>query len=253
MVSHQVFAVYRAAEPFVRVVVRIGHLQVVDFRTAADRTECDAVDFLVGLERITGEFYADVLQFARVVGIVAAAVLRAGAALDLHFVQVVFGFPADDQAAPVARFTRACGLLRGENDGFVGSSGRMDFAAPLDDQRRFGILVAEDDRSGRDGDRRSFGDVDPASEQIFFRGIERYVAFESVLLVAVAQVIGIGQQIARIVLALLGAERRVNLFVATAASAAAVIAAAVFVVAADCQHCQRRHEHERNFFHRFHV
>ena len=129
----------------------------------------------------------------------------------------------------------------------------MDFAAPLDDQRRFGILVAEDDRSGRDGDRRSFGDVDPASEQIFFRGIERYVAFESILLVAVAQVVGVGQQIARIVLALLGAERRVNLFVATAASAAAVIAAVVFVVAADCQHCQRRHEHERNFFHRFHV
>ena len=60
-------------------------------------------------------------------------------------------------------------------------------------------------------------------------------------------------KIARIVLALLGAERRVNLFVATAASAAAVIAAVVFVVAADCQHCQRRHEHERNFFHRFHV
>lgn len=130
--------------------------------------------------------------------------LRAGAALDLHFVQIVFGFPADDQAAPVARFTRACGLLRGENDGFVGSSGRMDFAAPLDDQRRFGILVAEDDRSGRDGDRRSFGDVDPASEQIFFRGIERYVAFESILLVAVAQVVGVGQQIACIVLALAG-------------------------------------------------
>ena len=60
-------------------------------------------------------------------------------------------------------------------------------------------------------------------------------------------------KIARIVLALLGAERRVNLFVATAASAAAAIAAVVFVVAADCQHCQRRQEPKREFFHRFHV
>ena len=83
VVGNQVFGIYRTAEPFVGVVVGVGHLHMVDLRSRSHRTERDGIDLLVLLEGIAGELAAHVTQSTRTVGIVAASVRSAGTALDL--------------------------------------------------------------------------------------------------------------------------------------------------------------------------
>ena len=65
---------------------------MVNLRTAADRTQGQAVDFLVNAERITGELDADIAQHARVVVGVGTAVLRARTALNLLLTLIVCKF-----------------------------------------------------------------------------------------------------------------------------------------------------------------
>lgn len=180
VISYQVFATDRAAEPFERVVVRVGYLQVVDRRSAADRAERDAVDLLVGLEREAGELDAHVAQHARVVGVdrvAASAVIRAGTAFDLLLALIVAGAAAEDQSAPVARPTVAGSLFRREDDRLGSGPPGEDLAAPLDNQRCLSLLVAPDDGTGRNRDRRSVLDVNPAAQFVLARGVQHVVAF----------------------------------------------------------------------------
>ena len=97
---------------------------MVNGRSAADRAESDAVDFLVLLEGVSGKLDADVAQHAGVVVVVRAAVLGARASLNLlaEYALVVAGLAADDQAAPVAGLALALCLLRSEDDRLSGST-----------------------------------------------------------------------------------------------------------------------------------
>ena len=83
---------------------------MVDLCARTYRSESQAVDLLVCLERIACELDTSIAQNARVVAVVVAAMLCARTALNLHLVLVVLSLSAEDDAAPVARTTAACGL-----------------------------------------------------------------------------------------------------------------------------------------------
>ena len=83
---------------------------MVDLCARTDRTESQAVNLLVCLERIASKLDTGIAQNARAVAVVVAAVLCARTALYLHLVLVVLSLSAEDDAAPVARTTATCGL-----------------------------------------------------------------------------------------------------------------------------------------------
>lgn len=139
---------------------------MVELRGRTDRTERNAVDLLVGSERITREFAAHVAQRTRTVGIVAAAVLGAGAALDRHLGPVVPGFAAEDDTAPVARLAPSRRFCRGKDDRLLRRAPGPELAAPFGDQRRHGRLVAFDYGSGLDRELRTVADINPSHERI---------------------------------------------------------------------------------------
>ena len=89
-----------------------------------------------------------------------------GTALDLHLSLIVTGVTADDESAPVARFTVAFGLFRGKYDGFLGSTLSIEFSAGFYNESGFGLFVAFDDSARFDGEFGSTGDVNPAFEQV---------------------------------------------------------------------------------------
>ena len=111
VVSDEILAVDIATEPLVAVVVGIAYLDVVDLCAATYRTECEAVDFLIGLEWISSKLNADIAQNAGVVGIVVTAVLGARTTLNLHFFLIVLCLAAEDNTAPISRATIAFGLF----------------------------------------------------------------------------------------------------------------------------------------------
>ena len=185
LVGYEILSVDCAAEPLERVVVRVGHLNVVELRAVAHRTERKAVDFLVGLEGIACKFDTHVAERARVVGRIAAAVLGARTAFNLCFAGVVGSFAADDEAAPVAGLAVALFGSRGEYDRSVGCAASPELTAALYDERSFRLLVAADHGARLDGQFRAIGNVHPAAQGIRALG-ESLLAFEHKFLVTVA-------------------------------------------------------------------
>ena len=80
-VCNQVLAVYASAEPFKRIVIRIGYLQVVYYRTFTYRTESDTVDFLILFKRETGKLYTNIFEYTGVIVIVIASRSGSGTAI----------------------------------------------------------------------------------------------------------------------------------------------------------------------------
>ena len=76
---------------------------MVDLSAAADGTESDAVDFLVGVERITGELNSDVAVYAGAVGFVITSVDGCRTSFNLLCALIVQTLAADYESAPVAR------------------------------------------------------------------------------------------------------------------------------------------------------
>ena len=221
---------------------------MVDRRSAADRAERDAVDLLVGLEREAGELDAHVAQHARVVGVdrvAASAVIRAGTALDLLLALIVAGAAAEDQSAPVARPTVAGSLFRREDDRLGSGPPGEDLAAPLDNQRCLSLLVAPDDGTGRNRDRRSVLDVNPAAQFVLARGVQHVVAFRcGKVLVAVAYVVNR-------VRSFLFAEYEPRFVDARGGRTGTGISAAVVIVRTGRQYGDRGHHGQNHlFFHR---
>ena len=91
VIGHQIFRMNRSAEPFEGIVVGIRYLQVVYLRAVSYRTEGDAVDLLVFLERISRKLYTDVAQDARIIRVVRTSVHGTRASLYLHDVFIVPG------------------------------------------------------------------------------------------------------------------------------------------------------------------
>ena len=166
---------------------------MVYLRTATYRAECNTVDFLVAFERITGKFYTYIADDTRVVAVIAATVFGTGTALDLHLSLIVTGVTADDESAPVARFTVAFGLFRGKYDRFLGSTLSIEFSAGFYNESGFGVFVAFDDGARFDGEFGSTGDVNPAFEQVSAFG-ECLFSGEDELLIAVADDVAVEQQ-----------------------------------------------------------
>ena len=185
MISDEILAVDITTEPLEAVVVGVGDLHVVNLSAVAHRAEGEAIDFLIGLERIACKLNTHIAQRARVVGIVVAAMLGAGATLNLHFLLVVLGLAAEDHTAPVTRPAAALGLLGGEHDRAGDCAMGEEFAATLHDEGGLGVFVALDDGAGLDGQFGSIANVDPALQEVgaFLQGL---LALEDKLLVAIS-------------------------------------------------------------------
>ncbi len=75
------------------------------------RTEGKTIDLLILLERVTGKLDAYIAQGSRIVGIVVAAMLCTRTTLYLFLSLVVLSLTAEDDTAPVARFSAASSLF----------------------------------------------------------------------------------------------------------------------------------------------
>ena len=159
-------AVDSTTEPLEGVVVAVADLQVVDLRTATDRTEGDTVDLLVGLEGIAGKLDTDITECSGRVAIVVATVLRARATLNLLLGLVVLGTTAEDQSSPVARTTLTGRLSGREDDRCIGSTASIEFAATFYNQSRLALLFATDDGTGFNGQFGPLRDIDPTAQDI---------------------------------------------------------------------------------------
>ena len=233
VVGNQVFGIYRTAEPFVGVVVGVGHLHMVDLRSRSHRTERDGIDLLVLLEGIAGELAAHVTQSTRTVGIVAASVRSAGTALDLHRPLVVHTATAENDTAPIARPTAAGRHLGGEDDRLALRAFGPQLAARLYDERCLGLLVALDNRTRSQRQARTVGDIAPAFQQVGTFG-KRVVALDLELLTSVADLGPVLEEYLRQI-----ATGRISALAATAVASIATVT--VLVVAASCE-TQRSHQ-----------
>ena len=139
---------------------------MVHGRAAANRTESQAIDFLVGVEGITGELYTDIAVDAGVVAVVVTSVDCGRATLDLHCLLVVAGLSADDESAPVAGTPLPGSLCRGHYHRRVLRAVHLDISSGFHDERRHSLLVALDDGSGGYAEFRSGIHIDPSLEQI---------------------------------------------------------------------------------------
>ena len=196
-ISDEVLTVDRATKPLEGVVVAIADLHMIDRRSSTYRTKGETVDLLVLLEGIASKLDADILQHTRVVVGVGATMLRTRTSLYLlgeHAI-VVGSLATDDHTTPVARTTAARSLLRGEDDRLCGRTLGNEFATGLHDNSRLGLLVALDDSASRNGQCRSAGHIDPASQQISTFG-ERLLTLEDKVLVAVADDLALGSLLA---------------------------------------------------------
>lgn len=194
MVSDQVFAIDGSTEPLVGVVVAVTDLDMVDLGFATDGTEGDTVDFLVGLERIACKLDTYIGEDTRVVLVVVAAVLGAGATLYLLLGLVVVGASAEDKSAPVARTALSARHLGSEDDRRVGCTLGEEFATTLDDERGFGVFVALDDGAGFDSQFGPVSDIDPPFEQVG-TAAQGLLAREDKLVVAVADDVAIIEEV----------------------------------------------------------
>ncbi|KOO53341.1 hypothetical protein Ctob_016657, partial [Chrysochromulina tobinii] len=170
----QVLDVHRAAEELEAVVEVEGHLAVRDRRAGADAAEGDAVDLVVCAHDRAAVPHAHVLQGARRLGRVGAAVRVAGDALDLRGGRHVGRRVAEqDEAAPLAALAERDGVLirvRGgggraherrlckhgrERDRHRRRARRHELAALHDHERRSGAAGGHGQRKdgGASGDR----------------------------------------------------------------------------------------------------
>ena len=125
---HHVADIYRAAEEFETVVRAFVGLTVVYDCTAAHTVERDSVGFMFLIESIAGVFYAHILQFAGVVGIVVAAI-NGTADFGTSFTSFGIGvcLAADVDTAPGTRFF----LFAGHDDRSVCRTHGIDFGTLL--------------------------------------------------------------------------------------------------------------------------
>ena len=158
---------------------------MVNLCTATDGTKGQSVDFLVCFKGISGKLNSDVAQYARVVSIVIAAMLRAGTTFNLHLLLVILGFSTEDDTTPVARFTVSNSLFRGEDDRCRGAALGNQFTATLADERSLSLFVTLDDGTRFNSQFSSIGDIDPSLKQVgaLFHCL---FAFEDKLCIAIA-------------------------------------------------------------------
>ena len=163
---------------------------MVDLRAAAYRAERDSIYFLVGVERITGEFNADVAVNAGIVGLHVASVDSCRTAFNLLCALIVEAFAADYQSAPVAGTPLTRRLGRSHNDRLLRRSFHLAPAARLDDERSHGFLFPFNDGSSRYAEPCAFIHVDPTFEKI--RSLfKRHVARKVEILGSVAQFVAV--------------------------------------------------------------
>ena len=139
--GYEVAHVYRAAEELKAIVGTFVGLAVVHDGTVAYAVERDTVGFVLFIEGKAGVFQANVLQRARVVGIIVAAVN--GAAYfrtSLAAFGIGVGASADVYASPCARLF----FFAGHYDGFVRRAYGVDFTALLheDVNLRASVVIA---------------------------------------------------------------------------------------------------------------
>ena len=139
--GYEVAHVYRAAEELKAVIGTFVGLAVVHDGTVAYAVERDTVGFVLFIEGKAGVFQTNVLQRARVVGIIVAAVNgTAYFRTSLAAFGIGVGASADVDASPCARLF----FFAGHYDGFVRRAYGVDFTALLHEDVVCDVIVDGD-------------------------------------------------------------------------------------------------------------